>query len=93
MNLSFKNPVIRVWLILVTLTLITWLIGMEHGYSGPGGVAIGMTTVLAIAFVKVHLVGRTFMELRSAPSGLKLAFGSWVVGIGAVVIGMYLWEQ
>lgn len=91
MNLSLKNSVVLTWLILVTMTLITWVIGLEHGFSGPNGVAVGMSAILAIAFAKAHLVGRTFMELGTAPTGLKLAFGSWVVGVGALAIGMYLW--
>jgi len=90
MNAIFKNPTVRVWIALVLMTLITWMIGLERGFSGSNGVAIGMTVVLAIAFAKVHLVGRYFMELRTAPRGLKLAFGGWVVGVGAMVIGLYL---
>jgi hypothetical protein len=91
MNITLRNPIVLVWLMLVVMTLITWVIGLEHGFAGENGLVIGMVAILAVAFLKVHLVGRYFMELATAPFGLKFAFGSWVVGVGAIVIGLYAW--
>jgi len=67
-----------VWLVLVTATLVSWSLR-----------AIGLA-VLAVAFVKVRLVGLYFMELRTAPVPLRLAFEAWVVVVGAVLAGLYL---
>jgi hypothetical protein len=49
-----------------------------------------MAVVLLIAFVKVDLVGRYFMELRSAPGQLRLVFDTWVTATFVVVLALYL---
>lgn len=87
---NLKNPVVRVWLALVAVTLIVWLIGVEHGLAQGTGPSLGMAAVLAVAFIKTQFIGSFFMELRTAPKPLRLAFSGWVVGVGAVVIAMYL---
>jgi hypothetical protein len=87
---NLKNPTVQVWLALVVATLISWSIGMEHGFARGTGPNLGMAVVLAIAFLKARFIGSFFMELRKAPLPLRLAFTGWVVGVGATVIGMYL---
>ena len=57
------------WLILVAATVISWAVGAEHGTGSM--VAI---VVLAIAAIKVRLVGLDFMELRHAPVPLRVLF-------------------
>jgi hypothetical protein len=58
--------------------------GLAHGTQ------VATVAVVAIAFLKVHLVGAHFMELRHAPRSLRLLFTAWVVVVGAVLIGLYL---
>jgi hypothetical protein len=67
-----------VWALLVVATITSWSLG---------GAAVA---VLALAFVKVRLVGLHFMELRSAPVPLRLLFEGWVVVVCSVLIGLYL---
>jgi hypothetical protein len=50
-----------------------------------------MAAILAVAFAKTQLVGSFFMELRTAPLPLRLAFSAWVVGVGGIIVAMYLW--
>jgi hypothetical protein len=73
------------WLILVAATLASWLVGAEHGTGSMLAVV-----VLAIAAVKVRLVGLDFMELRHAPIPLRVAFEIYCAALWAVLSGMYL---
>jgi cytochrome c oxidase subunit IV len=74
------------WLILVAATVVSWALGAEHGT----GSAIAIV-VLAIAALKVRLVGLDFMELRHAPLPLRAIFELYCVAIWAVLCGLYLW--
>ena len=78
---------VAVWAVLVAATIVSWAVGGGHG---AGGHEAATVAVLAVAFVKVHLVGLYFMELRSAPVPLRLLFEGWVVVTGSVLIGLYL---
>ena len=74
------------WLILVAATLASWALGADHGTGSLVAVA-----VLAIAAVKVRLVGLDFMELRHAPIPLRAAFEVYCVALWALLSGIYLW--
>jgi hypothetical protein len=74
------------WLLLIAATIISWAVGAEHGTGS--GVAV---LVLAIAAIKVRLVGLDFMELRSAPTILRAVFECYCVAIWAVLSAVYLW--
>lgn len=74
------------WLVLIAATLVSWAVGSEHG-TGSTVVLV----VLAIASLKVRLVGLDFMELRHAPIPLRAAFEFYCVAIWAVLSGLYLW--
>ena len=74
------------WLLLVAATLVSWLVGAEHGTGSTVGVV-----VLAIAAVKIRLVGLDFMELRHAPTPLRVAFEGYCVALWAVLSGLYVW--
>ncbi|WP_006247053.1 cytochrome C oxidase subunit IV family protein [Mycolicibacterium tusciae] len=74
------------WLILVAATVVSWAVGAQHGTGSL--VAI---VVLAIAAMKVRLVGLDFMELRHAPVPLRAMFEAYCFVIWAVLSGLYLW--
>jgi hypothetical protein len=42
------------------------------------------------AFVKAHLVGRHFMEVRDAPAPLRVAFGTWTGLFGVLCVALLL---
>ncbi|KDF01623.1 hypothetical protein Y900_022480 [Mycolicibacterium aromaticivorans JS19b1 = JCM 16368] len=74
------------WLILVAATLASFALGAEHGTGSLVAIA-----VLAIAAIKVRLVGLDFMELRHAPIPLRVAFEVYCVALWALLSGLYLW--
>jgi hypothetical protein len=51
---------------------------------------LAVVIIAVVAFVKVHLVGMYFMELRHAPRVLKFSFSAWTVLTCAIVVGLYL---
>ncbi|MFE2419834.1 cytochrome C oxidase subunit IV family protein [Streptomyces hokutonensis] len=70
---------------LVLATLSSWLLGIE----GSTSTAIGCA-VVAIALIKVRLVGLHFMELRNAPAALRVAFEIYVAVTGTTLLTLYL---
>lgn len=74
------------WLILVAATLVSWAVGADHGTGSMVAVV-----VLAIAAIKVRLVGLDFMELRHAPIPLRVLFEVYCFAVWAVLSGLYLW--
>ncbi|BBY60302.1 cytochrome C oxidase subunit IV family protein [Mycolicibacterium sarraceniae] len=81
-----RNRACASWLILVTATLASFALGADHGTGSL--VVIG---VLAIAAIKVRLVGLDFMELRHAPIPLRVAFEAYCVALWALLSGLYRW--
>ena len=74
------------WLILIAATLVSWVVGAEHGVGSFAAVV-----VLAIAAAKIRLVGLDFMELRNAPIPLRAAFEAYCVVLWTVLSALYLW--
>ncbi len=74
------------WLVLIAATVVSWAVGAEHGTG-----SIVAVVVLAIAAIKVRLVGLDFMELRHAPIPLRVMFESYCCVMWAVLSGLYLW--
>jgi hypothetical protein len=74
------------WLILIAATVVSWALGADHGTG-----SLVVLVVLAIAALKVRLVGLDFMELRHAPIPLRAAFEIYCFAIWAVLSGLYLW--
>lgn len=73
------------WLVLIAATLISYALGADHGTG-----SVMVVAVLAIAAVKIRLVGLDFMELRSAPIPLRAVFESYCLALWAVLSGLYL---
>jgi heme/copper-type cytochrome/quinol oxidase subunit 4 len=74
------------WVILVAATALSFAVGVEHGTGSLAAVA-----VLGLAAVKIRLVGLDFMELRRAPTALRIAFEVYCIGLWAVLSGIYVW--
>jgi hypothetical protein len=73
------------WLLLVAATLLSYALGHDHGMG-----SVMVVVVLGIAALKVRLVGLDFMELRSAPMPLRVAFEGYCLGLWALLSGLYL---
>ncbi|MEH3140267.1 MAG: cytochrome C oxidase subunit IV family protein [Mycobacterium kyogaense] len=81
-----KNRAGFTWLILVAATIVSWVVGADHGTGSAVGVI-----VLGIAAIKVRLVGLDFMELRHAPVPLRATFEAYCVGMWVLLSALYLW--
>lgn len=76
----------RIWLILLVLSIGSFVFAEDLGVHGDWGIA----GLLLIAFVKARLIIQHFMEVNHAPLGLRITFDIWnviaPVGLMAVVI-------
>jgi phosphate/sulfate permease len=79
-----------VWLILVTISLgYLWI---DHVATRRGiPVASTVVTVSAICFalIKVRIIMREFMEVRSAPRVLRRLTDFWVLLMAVALLGVY----
>jgi len=81
-----------VWLVLMLATGLSWWLGNAHGLGSDGGnIQRASVIVLVVAFFKVRLVIRHFMEVRTAPLPLRLVMDGWIFTVSSLVIGLYLW--
>ena len=77
-----------VWFALTALTVVSWALGTDHGFSGhhvPAGLAI-----ISVGIFKVRLVGLHFMELRTAPLPPRGIFEAYCVVLLVLLAGMFL---
>ncbi|CDO89128.1 hypothetical protein AWC29_11670 [Mycobacterium triplex] len=80
-----------VWIVLSAVTIVTWVLGhAEEGYGRGATTAVAMV-VLAIAFIKVRLIIRQFMEVRSGPRWLRVFCDVWIVVLAGTIVATYLW--
>ena len=77
------------WLALTSLTVVSWVLGTQHGLGGGGHVPASLL-IFVVAIFKVRLVGLYFMELRDAPLALRAIFEGYCVVLLGVLVGMYL---
>jgi heme/copper-type cytochrome/quinol oxidase subunit 4 len=82
-----RDRTAAVWAFLVLATVASWLLGEDKLIHTQDVVACG---VIAIAFIKVRLVGIYFMELREAPVLLRAAFEAYVAVAATVLLVLYL---
>lgn len=73
------------WLVLIAATLVSYLLGAEHGLGSAT-----VVVVFGIAAIKIRLVGLDFMELRSAPTPLRALFEGYCLLVWAVLSGLYV---
>lgn len=76
-----------VWVVLVGATIVSWILGTDHGGAGHRTASL---LVILVAFVKLRLVGLHFMELRDAPPALRGIFEGYCVVVCGLVLGLYL---
>ncbi len=69
-------------------TLISWSFG--HGDFGHGQrVGAAGIAVIVIAFVKIRYVVLDFMELRTAPLGMRVAAEAWCIVVCSTLVLLY----
>lgn len=76
-----------IWLVLITATAATAVLGLEQAAGGATAIGIALLT---IAFVKMRLVGIHFMELGNAPVALRAIFEGYVLVTFTVLVVLFL---
>lgn len=71
------------WAFLLALTFGSFVIGMEQS---AGFASVGAVMILAIAMLKVRLIGIHFMDLRSAPRTLRALFEAYLLTVLSVLV-------
>ena len=82
-----RDPVIAVWAVLSCATVASFLLGVE---GSPGDHRFVSSVIILIAVFKVRLVGLYFMEVRDAPSRLRVPFECYCVAACLVLLGLFL---
>lgn len=77
-----------VWLLLTVLTIVSWVLGADHGFVDHR--VVSSLAIFAVAVFKVRLVGLYFMELKGAPIALRGLFEGYCVLLLALLSTMYL---
>lgn len=78
------------WLVLVAITVLAWWLAPGHS-AGPVEPSIPITVaVIALSAVKVRLIIRNFMEVRTAPIWLRRATDAWLAVLWTAVLVIYL---
>lgn len=80
-----------VWIFLMTATAATVWLGTDHPFVSLGA-NLAPALALGLAFVKAHLIGQDFMEIRTAPPALRVAFSLWIGVFGVAVIALHCWS-
>ena len=82
-----QSRITGIWVGLIVATGLSWQFG--HGFGFGEQFHYATATILIITFVKIRFVFLDFMELRTAPWPLRLAFEVWAVSICVILIGLY----
>ena len=73
------------WVLLLTLTFGSFLVGAEQG---AGFASVGAVIIVGIAMFKVRLIGIHFMDLRSAPHALRALFEGYALAVFALLVAL-----
>ena len=85
------KPVSAAWLLLMLATGLSWWLGQGDSLSTPqtGDYRLISSGLILIAFIKVRIVIRYFMEVRQAPLALKLICDAWVLLVSGAILYLY----
>ncbi|GBG40278.1 cytochrome C oxidase subunit IV family protein [Mycobacterium montefiorense] len=86
--MKFNKSLLLVWVILAALTLAyLWI---DHSVDGSmKSSAVVTSMVIVIALIKVRIIFREFMEVRSAPALLCRLTDAWVVVMAVAMLSCY----
>lgn len=72
-----------VWIVLLALTFGSFVVGIEQSADLAGAAAIA---IIGIALLKVRLIGLHFMDVRIAPTALRMLFEGYVLVVFAALV-------
>ena len=87
MTASSQSKITVIWVGLIVATGLSWQFG--HGFGFGEKFQYGTAAILVITFVKIRFVFLDFMELRTAPRPLRMAFEVWAISLCGTLIGLY----
>jgi cytochrome c oxidase subunit 4 len=81
-----------IWIILCAITVVSWRLA-TLAHAGSHFVASVPVTlgVLAIGCIKARLIIQSFMEVRTAPTWLRLCTDGWLIVFWGSVLAIYLY--
>jgi Prokaryotic Cytochrome C oxidase subunit IV len=80
--MTMTRRVTLVWILLLGLTLASFIVGIEQGAGAASAAAV---VIIGLALFKVRLIGMHFMDLRVAPLPLRLLFEAYVLAVFATL--------
>ena len=90
MKTALNKRLLIVWLILTALSLgYLWIDHTADKHGVPRASTVVTISAIAIALIKVRIIMREFMEVRSAPRFLLRITDFWVVLMGFAMLGVY----
>lgn len=82
-----RNPLTRVWLLLLGLCVLTVGLGLMDG-SAPLGTA-GVAALLLPTVVKGRQILLCYLDLRHAGSGWRNGLSAWLVITAGAILAIY----
>lgn len=84
-----NNRLVIAWVVLAGVTLFAWWIGARHGPGPLRPDAAVAVSAIAITLIKVRVILREFMDVRSAPPRLKHVTDAWLIIFGGAMLIAY----
>jgi Prokaryotic Cytochrome C oxidase subunit IV len=76
--MTVPRRITLVWIVLLALTFGSFVIGIEQS---SGFAAQAALIIIGIALFKVRIIGLHYMDLRSAPVGLRMMFEGYLLAV------------
>jgi len=89
MGLTNRLRLAITWFALTAITLLAWWIGNRHGPGPLRPDAAVALSLIAITIIKVRVIMREFMDVRSAPSWLKQVTDAWLATFAVALLIAY----
>lgn len=90
MLVLLRDKVTLAWCVLTILTVVSWMLGAEHGF-GAGNHVPASIVIILVAVFKVRLIGMYFMELQDATIALRALLEAYCAILLTLLIWLYLW--
>jgi hypothetical protein len=88
MSKAIENHLLRVWLLLSGITLLSYWLGSE---GGAGSAAVTYAALLIVA-IKVRVIVVEFMEARRASRALQRTMDVWLFVLLAALFAIYTFK-
>ncbi|MGV0735049.1 cytochrome C oxidase subunit IV family protein [Mycobacterium syngnathidarum] len=79
--------ILYAWAGLTAATLLSFWLGSDQGISSA---AMRNAVLLVVAFIKIHFIGRYFMDLKTAPAWLRRLFDWHCVALCLLLVNVYI---